>query len=278
MRDDLATTQAFLVEAVKGKTPIPEHPTLAEVAPRFVKGNARLRPVDQVDIYRRQFWFRHREVMRGDLLGVTRVLGDEVMDAFCRAYLDAFPPSSVSFRVMIDHVPRFLGTFDGIAREATRVLAVDMARYELALIDHRIGADVPPLDPQKIAGLPEDAWEKARIVLHPLLARFQFSYPVHRLRKAWIQGEDAPIPEAPQASPIHLALYRRRDLVSHFEELEPEAFFLLECLASGLPLVPALDRIASSLPEERQAFVMEHVGGWFQQWTAWGFVVGIELE
>ena len=277
MRDDLATIQAFLVLAVKGDVPIPSHPTLAAAAPRFVTGNARLRPVDQVDIYRRQFWFRHRGVMRDDLPGLVRVLGDDVMDAFCRAYLDAFPPNDVSFRVMIQHVPRLLETFDGIEREATRALAFDMARYELALLDLRVGGEVPPLDPQKLAGLPEDAWEKARIVLHPLLARFRFSYPVHRVRKAWMKGEEMAVPDAPSPSPIHLALYRTRELVTHFEELEPEAFALLAALAEGLPLVPALDRVAKALPEDRQAFVMANVGAWFQQWTAWGIVVDVDL-
>ncbi len=274
MRSDLAAVQAFLASVIPGRTPIPEDPALVEVAVAMITGNTRLTPAAQVDIYRRQFWGRHRDVMVADLPCFTRVLGDGA-DAFFRAYLDAHPPTHISFRRLLDHVPRFAETFAGFDTEARRTLAVDMARYEIALLDVRTAADAPPLDPHKLASLPEDAWERARIVFHPALVRLAFSYPVHRLRKAWLTDEDMRVPDAP--SPVFLTLYRTRELVTHFEELEPEAFALLTLLAEGEPLVPALGQVAEPLPEERQAHVASSVGRWFQQWTAWGIVVDVDL-
>jgi hypothetical protein len=123
--------------------------------------------------------------------------------------------------------------------------------------------------------MPEDAWERARIVLHPALARLAFSYPVHRLRKAWKGGEPAPVPESP--APVHLALYRAKDLATHFEELSPEAFALLGALSAGEPLVPACERVASGLSPEAQEALGESVGAWFQQWAALGFVIDVVL-
>ena len=276
MAEDLQNTQAFLIEAIKGMEPIASHPKLAGLAPKFVTGNARLRPVDQVDIYRRQFWYRHREILGDDFPGVERVLGKELMDAVCRAYLIAFPPAVVSFRAMAEHLPAFIETFPDLSPNQ-RLFAVEMARYEIAMFDHRIGANVPPLDPQKLASLPEDAWEKARIVLHPLLRLFALSYPVHRIRRAWLRGDPITVAETPAEAPIHIALYRTAEIITHFEELAPEAFAVLSALAAGMPLVPALDLVASSLSEERQAFVMANVGAWFQVWTQRGFVVDVEL-
>ncbi|MRG96018.1 putative DNA-binding domain-containing protein [Polyangium spumosum] len=276
MRDDLASVQAFLAGVIPGHTPIPEDPALAEAAARFVTGSTRLTPAAQVDIYRRQFWLRHREILNDEFPGLACILGERGMDAFCRAYLDAFPPTQGPFRALITHVPAFAEAWSGFDEGTRRGLVVDMARYEIALRDVRTGPDAPPLDPQKLTSLPEDAWERARIVVHPAAQRLAFDYPVHRLRKAWvIAGEPVVLPDAP--SPVKIALYRSREIVTHFEELEPDAFALLDLLAEGVPLVPALGRLTEPLPEDRQSHVAANVGRWFQQWTALGIVVDVEL-
>ncbi|MDI1475008.1 putative DNA-binding domain-containing protein [Polyangium sp. y55x31] len=276
MRNDLASVQAFLASVIPGHAPIPDDPALAEAAARFVTGNGRLTPAAQVDIYRRQFWLRHREILRDDFPALARLLGDAKMDAFCRDFLDAHPPTRAPFETLIEPVPRFAEAWPGFETQAERTFAADLTRYEIALLEVRTGPDAPPLDPQKLASLPEDAWERARIVLHPAMRRLAFSYPVHRLRKAWlVSGEPAVFPDAP--SPAHIALYRNRELVTHFEELEPEAFALLDLLAEGAALVPALGRLAEPLPEERQAHVAASVGRWFQQWTSLGLVVDVDL-
>ncbi|MDI1450136.1 putative DNA-binding domain-containing protein [Polyangium sp. 6x1] len=276
MRNDLASVQAFLASVIPNRAAATGDPALAETAARFVTGNARLTPAAQVDIYRRQFWYRHREVLRDDFSALARLLGDPKMDAFCRDFLDAHPPAHAPFRKMLEPVPHFAATWPGFETDAARTFAADMARYEIALLDVRAAADAPPLDPQKLASLPEDAWERARIVLHPAVQRLAFSYPVHRIRKAWlVAGEPAIVPETP--SPAHIALYRSRELVTHFEELEPEAFTLLSLLAEGAALVPALGRLAEPLPEERQEHIAASVGRWFQQWTTLGIVVDVEL-
>ncbi|MDI3282077.1 DNA-binding domain-containing protein [Polyangium sp. 15x6] len=276
MRNDLASVQAFLASVIPGHAPIPDEPALAETAARFVTGNGRLTPAAQVDIYRRQFWLRHREILRDDFPALARLLGEDKWNAFCRDFLGVHPPAHAAFEKLIEPVPRFAETWTGLETQAERTFAADLARYEIALLEVRTGPDAPPLDPQMLARLPEDAWERARIVLHPAMRRLSFAYPVHRLRKAWlVSGEPAVFPDAP--SPAHIALYRNRELVTHFEELEPEAATLLDLLAEGVPLVPALGRLAEPLPEDRQAHVAASVGRWFQQWTALGIVASVDL-
>jgi len=275
MPHDLAAAEAFLVAAVQELSPIPDDPALAAASAELVTGNDRLSPAERVDLYRRQFWLRHRAMLLEDFPGVAHVLGEERMDAFCRAYLRAHPPASHCFREMVSHVPRFAERHDGYRSPEERALVVDMARYEVALVELFVAAEAPPLDPAKLEGMAEDAWERARIVLQPLLARLSLSYPVHRLRKAWKGGEGAPIPEAP--APVHLVLYRAKDLATHFEELSPEAFALLEALAAGIPLVPACERVAEGLSPEAQEALGESVGAWFQQWAAFGWIVDVVL-
>jgi hypothetical protein len=276
MKHDLAAVQTFLVGAIQRSTPIAGDARSAEQAAELVTGNERLSPAEQVDIYRRQFFARLRDLMGNEFPGLLRLLGAEAMARLCRAFLEAHPPAAVSFRDVFEPLPRFVETYPGFASAEERALAADMARYEFAHMELHIGPDAPPLDPAKLAGLPADAWERARIVLHPLSMQFAFDYPVHRLLKAWTAGEEMAVPA--ERAPVHVALFRSKDLKARFEELEPEAFALLAALRIGKALVPALAEVADPLPPERRELVGASIGRWFQQWTAWGIVIDVELR
>ncbi len=271
MASDLVATQTFLVSAVQRQTPTPRELEMVEASSKFVTGNSRLSPAQQVDIYREQFFLRHESALREDYPGLQGILGKEATQVFFRRYLEAYPPSTPSLRDLGAQLPAFAATYDAFPPER-RDLAVEMARYELDLVDVFDGPDLPPLDPAKLATMSEDDWNTARIVLHPLVVCLSLSYPVHRLRVSIKKGEAVTLPDAP--SPVHIILFRQ-DFLPHYEELSPEAFALIEALSKGVPLVPALERVASTLPAERQEDLMSKIGAWFQTWTAWGLLVDI---
>ncbi|MBK9259684.1 MAG: putative DNA-binding domain-containing protein [Polyangiaceae bacterium] len=271
MLSDLVSVQTFLADALRHETPTPNDPVLAEASARFVTGNDRLSPAEQVDIYRQQFFLRHEAALREDYPGLGRILGKDATQRFFRDYLHAHPPTTPSLRDLGAHVPAFAAQYDAFAADR-RALAVDMARYENALVNIFDGPDVPPLDGGKLAGLSENDWQTTRIVLHPLVMRLSLSYPVHLLRVDIVGGRDVTLPDAPCA--VHVVLFRK-DLITRYEELEPEAYALLGALGEGIPLVPALERVAFGLPAERQAYVASNLGSWFRTWTAWGIIVDI---
>jgi hypothetical protein len=62
-------------------------------------------------------------------------------------------------------------------------LCVDMTRVEWAYIEVFDAADAAPLDPEKLALIPERAWESARLVLNPALRLLRVRYPVAALRR-----------------------------------------------------------------------------------------------
>lgn len=271
MKVDLLATQTFLVSAIRRETSTTLDPTLVEASAQFVTGNDRLSPAEQVDIYRYQFFIRHEATLRQDYPGLERILGKEAARVFFRRYLAAYPPKTPSLRDLGADVPAFAAKYDDFP-PAQRDLVLEMARYEFELVEIFDGPDVPPLDASKLATMSEDDWQTARIILHPLAQRLSLSYPVHRLHVASQNGEEIALPDAP--SPIHLLLFRQA-LIPRYEEVSPEAFAVLSALHEGVPLVPALERVAGSLPPERQELVMANIGAWFQSWTAWGVIVDI---
>lgn len=281
MRDDpaprppLTEIQGFLVQAFQRLEPVIDDAALAQACAVHVSGNDRLTPAEQVDIYRRQFWLRHIDSLLEDYPGLRYILGEDGFEAFCQGYLAAHPPSAPSLRDLGANLVPFAERYEGFAADR-RGLAVAMARYEHAFVDVFDGADPPPLDPEKLRALPEQAWETARIVLSPLLARLVSEYPVHTLRYAIKSGETPDLAVHAAPGPFHLGLYRK-DCMIHYEVLTPEAFRLLDALARGVPLVPACAALAADLDAAAAAELNAQVGTWFQQWAAWGWIIDVRM-
>jgi hypothetical protein len=265
--------QRFLERAFMRPEPVVDDAALSAECARFVRGNERLTPAEQVDIYRRQFWLRHDGSLADDFPGVKHLVGDDAWEAIVRAYLAAHPPHTPSLRDLGAELQAFLDAYP--LDPSIAVIARDMVRYELAFIDVFDGALPPPLDATRIASLSPEAWQVAMLELSPLVRRMRFDFPVHELRLAVrSRAEGDPPPPLPAARPVRLALFRRDDVV-HFEELDPTAFALLDALAGGASLVAACGAVAETLSPEEATALGPKVGEWFRRWAAWGFIAEV---
>lgn len=282
---ELDRVMAFLGEAFRLPAQLTGDAPAEQRCAEHVSGNSRLSPAEQVDIYRRQFWMRHIDSLTDDYPGMRLLLGEERFEAFCQAYLLAHPPRHPSLRDLGADIVPFAVAFPDFP-EAVKAALLEMVRYENALVDVFDGPDVPPLDPQKLAALPEDAWERARIVLHPLVHLFRVEYPVHRLRLLARRADAASTAEGatsavtlaapPEKAPTSLVLFRQGTMI-RFEEIEPLAFDLLAALGQGEPLVGACERISAALAPAEAEALSAQVGSWFQQWTKLSWIVDVEI-
>lgn len=268
----LEQVQSFLKDAFQRQEPIPDDPALAPLVAEHVAGNDRLSPAEQADIYRRQFFLRHVDVLRDDHPGLVHYLGDDTFEAFARAYLAAHPPRTPSLRDLGADVARFVDVTDTIP-ERLRPICADMARYELTIVAVFDAADVPPPDAERLREVPEDAWLTRPLVLTPHLHLHAFQHPVPDLRKA-IKGEGCS-KEPPAPEPIWYGVFRSDDKIA-FERLPREAYDLLGLLVAGTPLAGACEALTRHLPEERAAEIEAEIGAWFQRWARWGWVLDVK--
>lgn len=273
MPEQLDALMSFLSGAFRRASPVVEDQAILPGCAARVTGNDRLTPAEQVDIYRRQFWLRHIESLREDYPGLLALLGDDAFENFATAYLTAHPPRTPSLRELGEDIVAFAEGYAAFP-EAIRAAALSMVRYENAFVAIFDGPEPAPLDLAKVQGLPPEAWETARIVLHPLMARLRVDAPVHEIRAAVKAGEAPELP--PRNEPACVVLFRK-DLRIFFEVLDPLAFELLEALARGEALVPACDRIAAQAGPDRAEELGAQVGTWFQQWTALGWIIDIAV-
>lgn len=272
--DELARAQVFLNRAFQSPTPIPDDPVVAAACARFVSGNDRVSPARQVEIYREQFWLRHRESLADDFPSLVHFLSEASFDAFVRAYLVAHPPSDPSLRELPKDIVAFAEGWPFV--EISRSLAVDLARYEFAFIDVFDGPDPVPLDAARIAAIPPDGWSTARIVLNPCVARLRLAHAAHRISYAVKDKAEIPSTE-PVDGGVRLALYRR-DNVVRFSELTEPAYLLLEELDRGRSLVDACARITEGLDEAGVGAIQGQIGAWFAAWASGGFIAEIAYD
>ncbi len=228
-------------------------------------GSSRLSPIEQLDVYREQFWLRHVACLAEDFPTLQTFVGEARFEAIVADYLAAHPPIHFMLRHLGENLARFLEASNEDA------LVVDIARVEWAFVDAFDAADAPRLDAQAVAAIPEAAWPSARITLHPSLQRLRLSHPAHGLRAQHRQKEQL---VRPAQAATRLVVYRR-DLMLYAEEMDALPFDMLERLAAGEPLGPAGDALADV--SGRRDEVESQIGEWFTRWSALGWIVRVEV-
>jgi hypothetical protein len=244
-------------------------------AESHLTGSARLSPVEQLEIYREQFYLRHTASLVEDFPGVGGILGQADWDRLVWDFLATSAPTSYDLAELGAGLADFAATRDWLSE---RDLVVEMARFEYAHLEVFAAPDSAPLDPAKLAAVPEDAWERARLVPDSGLRLLALEYPVVELRARLLEARDdgTGAPPLPAARRVFLAVHRRNMGIFH-DELEPEAFALLSHVARGEPLGVACESAA------RDAGVsVESLGAklerWFAEWSARGYVVDVVIN
>ena len=151
-------------------------------------------------------------------------------------------------------------------------LCVDMARLEWLYIELFDAPDVAPLDPEKLAAIPGEAWERAQISLNPALALLEVRFPVAELRTKLREAtEPVPIPDPARQQ---LVLYRRERNLYHLA-VDAAAFALLGELRQGTPLVTACERTVAQSGDVGS--LEENLFTWFRQWGELGWIVDVTV-
>ena len=271
----LAELQHWVAEHLRQRRALERDEATVEQAKSRLTGNDRLRPVDQLEVYREQFWLRHTTSLVEDFPGVGGILGQADWEQLVETYLEAHVSESWTLRDLGRHFPEHVENSPGLPH---RGLCTDMARLEWRFIELFDAADCPPLDLAKLATLPAGALETGQIILSPALALLEVSHPVADLRHDLLarrsRGADAPAVEIPGPEAQQLVLYRAEDRRLYHRPVGPEAFALLGALRRGLSLVAACEHALEEAPEHAER-LQRNVGRWFQDWARRGWIVDV---
>jgi hypothetical protein len=274
-RTGLAELQRWVVEHLRSRRGLPQNDSVGAEASARLTGNDRLRPVEQLEIYREQFWLRHTASLVEDFPGVGGILGQAEWEKLVEGYLETHSPTSWTLRELGRAFPDYVASCPSLPHQA---LCSDMARLEWRFIELFDAADCPPLDLAKLGRLPPTALETGQLLLNPALCLLEVDFPVADLRQRLIEARTSARSEAgpliPEPEKQRLVLYRGQDRRLYHRPVGPEAFALLRGLSRGLSLVAACEHALAEAPEHAER-LERNVGTWFQQWAKRGWIVDV---
>lgn len=227
-----------------------------------------LTPLERLGIYHGMYLLRMHDALEGDYEALRHFLGDRGFFELIRDYVQVYPSKSYSLNRLGDHLPEFLQNAPCVRR---REFCVDLARLEDAIAQVFDAPETPALSEARIASVPAEAWERARLTTVAAFQLLAFRYPVNAYLQTVRDGNhDHP---KPRQKPEWVAVYRR-DFAVYRLELRREAHALLSDLAAGMRLGEALEaaikRGGKRPPQPDELF------RWFREWVAGGVFQAVE--
>jgi hypothetical protein len=254
-----------------------EHiPLLAGEEEHVLTRSKALSALDRLAIYGYAYFARLLDCLREEYPVLKKALGDELFDAFAAGYLQQYPSRSYTLFDLGTQFPHFLrdtrpalDAADSGADWADFI--IDLATLELAFNEVFDGPGVEGehlLDQSAITAVPPERLPDSRLIPAPCLRVLAFRFPVHQYLTA-IRRDEEPI--IPNPAETFLAITRKDFIVRHFE-LSAPSYAVLSAILNGRTLGEAL---CEGVSRSDAGDIEETLAGWFFDWAAQGFFVGI---
>jgi hypothetical protein len=266
---ELSALQRLVARAALVPRPLAEDARLSAEATRAMRGSERMSPVEQLDVYREQFWARHVHSLEDDFAIARHFVGQEEFFALVAAYFASTAPSSFDLRGLGAKLPDVAATRAPFAGDA---MLLEAMRFDWAFMEAFDAPSAPTFDPASITDASEDAWPAATIAFDPSVRPLALRWPLHETRAAIRAKEN---PARPEPRDVFVVVYRGRDSL-HYAEIDRDAFALLEALRAGAQLGAACESVAGALGAD-VAELGPKVGAWFAEWTSRGWVSAVRL-
>lgn len=269
----LSELQGWMAQLLVNPQSLERSPEFTRQANEHIAGNSRLSGVEQLEIYREQFWLRHTAALLEDFPGLSRLLGQERWQTVVEGYLAMHPPTSATLRDLGHALPVYVR---GLEMLEDRELLADMTDLEWAYVESFDAPDAAPLDRQRLTQLSEEDWERGVLVLAPSLRVLELQHAVADLRRALLAEEKATPELRPRASTFSV-VHRRENGSVWDHTVSPVAAGLLVAFSGGMSLVTACEAQIAALPGA-EAELEVQLTNWFSTWGKLGWIVGFETR
>lgn len=191
-------------------------------------------PPDRLDIYRNTIYSGLNKVLRLSYPVVDRLVGAEFFEGAAQIFIQQHLPRAAYLDQYGEEFADFLRHFPPAASLA---YLADVAKLEWAINCSLHAPDVGPVELVALAAIPADEQERVCFVAHPSVRLVSVDYPVDRIWRAVLAGDDAELMslDTSAAGPIKL-LVERRPTGVEVVRLDRPAWHFLTALCSGEPL------------------------------------------
>jgi hypothetical protein len=269
-RDFMRALREPIVGASRVPTPLTRRAgktsaQFGRVANNWLTPSAKLKPVERLELYHRQYWYRLLDSIAEDFPALRLLLGERRFWRLIEAYLAATPSRSYTLRHLGGKLSAFLKKNPKLAG-AHPLHAVELAELEYAVCENFEAAERAPVAAAQLA--------TTKLALQPHLRLFQFRTPADELWRC--QVLEKPIARALLRKPApgranlpvrHVAVFRLH-FGTRVERLDPRAFALLNAVTQTGSLEKSFRRAKLG----SDAATLAQVQSWFQLWTERGWL------
>ena len=197
-------------------------------------------PPDRLDIYRNTIISGLTRALRLSYPVVERLVGTEFFDGAAQIFIEEHLPRTAYLGQYGREFADFLRHFPPAASLA---YLADVAKLEWAIDCSLHAPDVEPVELASLAAIPADEQERVCFVAHPSVRLLSVDYPVDRIWRAVLAGDDAELMslDTSAAGPINLMVERRPTGVE-VVRLDRPAWHFLRALCAREPLHSVIEK------------------------------------
>lgn len=220
-----------------------------------------------MSVYADGYPLRVREALAEVFDAVHHVLGDERFSKLCFAYAEKFGADDYNLNFAGREFPDFIG--NSSVPSAFPFLA-DLSKLEWAIWEAFHAFDGAPLSPDKIAGIPLEEWDGAKVRFQPSARLVSSAWPVLDI---WRARKEDPEKVKIDTSRPQRVLIGRNGLEVRCELIDENQFHLLEALLAGKSLGEACEALSDLEGGEELP-----IAAWFSGWIHGGLIAGCEFS
>jgi hypothetical protein len=262
----MAALREPIVGESRSRSELPERPLrlspdFRRTASDLISPSATLEPVERLELYHRQYWYRLLDSLAEDFPALQAFLGHDPFWRLIEDYLLAHPPATPSLRHVGSQLADFIHAHaDSVASPAH---AEELARLEYGLCAIIEAAERPPASATELPS--------ARLALQPYLRLFGLRTNADVLWRRGAHGR--PMAPASPVSPIpnHWVAIDRKGGRVRVQRLSKTAHAILRAIDETGGLEQALDRVLA-MPIVLRRRDLARVERWFAAWTADGWL------
>jgi hypothetical protein len=262
--DELRALADAFVTWIQRPTIVHDDEEVCRELAAFVADSPRMLAEDQIEAYRVQYLDRLSGALEDDFRAVARRLGTAQSRALVADFLAAQPPPDWNLYTLGAGLPAFLAT------QTDDAVTRDLARLEWAFCDAFGDADGTPLTAAALAAVDTEALGDLVLAVQPALRLVELDFPLCELRIAL--RDESEEPKIPESKKTYVVVARDHQRGLEYMYVTAAAYFTLTRLRRGEPLGAALEGAAEDAGATEDE-MLGALGTWFQNWTAWGWLV-----
>lgn len=217
-------------------------------------------------IYGNAYYSRLEEALESDYEILKQLLGEDVFEEVCLAYIHKYPSHYYSLRWFGQDFPEFLGYQE---ESGEHHWPAEMAQLEWNFVGAFDAANAVAMTEADVAEIPPEAWSDLRMKFHSSVRTFTIWWNTLARWRAAKNSET--VPEPVRLSAPAQCLLWRNDLMTQYRSMDADETIALQAALAGASFPELCGALAEEMQD--QEMVPMKAAGFLKAWLAAGMIV-----